>query len=143
MRSVFVLPTITIIAALFFAPVALAEDTTKCREGLSAGKKGKFNDALKLYDQCFSSGKLTPKSQPLWRYNRANIYLAKGRIKDAIRDYSEAIRLRPSYSLAYGSRGLAYELNGQQSEAMSDFKKAKELGFRGKWLEKKLGKTKN
>lgn len=143
MRSIIVLPVFTIIAAMLFTPAVIAEDLSTCRQGLSAGKKGKFDDALKLYDQCFSKGELKPKSQAIWRYNRANIYLAKGRVKDAIRDFSEAIRLKPDYSLAYGSRGLAYEANGQQSEAMSDFKKAKKLGFKGKWLNQKLGKTKN
>jgi hypothetical protein len=34
-----------------------------------------------LYKECLSTEKLAPKNQSLWRYNRANIYLAKGRIK--------------------------------------------------------------
>ncbi len=142
-RSIIALLAITILTALFSAPPANAEDLTSCRLGLSAVRAGKLNEALKLYDQCFNEGKLTLKSQPLWRYNRANIYLAKRRFRDAIRDYSEAIRQKPDYGLAYGSRGLAYEAAGNKNAAVADFLKAEKLGLKAAWLSEKLANIAN
>ena len=142
-RSITVLLAITILTALFPAPPAIAEDLTSCRLGLSAVRAGKLDEALKLYDRCFVAGKLTPTSKPLWRYNRANVYLAKRRFQDAIRDYSDAIRLKPNYGLAYGSRGLAYEAAGDKNAAMADFLRAKKMGLKAAWLSEKLANIAN
>jgi tetratricopeptide (TPR) repeat protein len=143
MRSVIAVLAITILTALYPVPQAIAEDLTSCRLGLSAVRAGKLDEALKLYDPCFNQGKLTLKSQPLWRYNRANIYLAKRRFQDAIRDYSEAIRQKPNYGLAYGSRGLAHEATGDKNAAMADFLMARKVGLRAAWLSDKLAEITN
>ncbi len=132
MRATIAPHLITLLTVLLVTPPSVAEDLKSCGKGLSAAKKGKFDDAIKFYDQCVSKGKLKPRTEARWRYKRASTYLAKRRVKEAIRDFSEAIRLNPKYSLAYGSRGLSYEADGQKALATSDYKKARSLGLKAK-----------
>ena len=49
------------------------------------------------------------------------------RIKEAIEDYNEAIRLNPNYSESYYNRGLAKLQLGKIEEAIKDFITAYEL----------------
>lgn len=44
-------------------------------------------------------------------------------------DYSEAIRLKPDFAMAYYKRGLLKQKNGDAANAASDFRKARDLGY--------------
>lgn len=59
--------------------------------------------------------------------SRGNMYAAKGQIDRAIKDYAQAIKLKPDYSKAYGSRAIAYKALGQIEKAKADAKKALDL----------------
>jgi Flp pilus assembly protein TadD len=50
----------------------------------------------------------------------------------AILDYSEAIRLNPSYAQAYWGRGSCYRKQGDKAKAEQDFAQAKKLGYKPK-----------
>ena len=50
-----------------------------------------------------------------------------GDLDKAIAEYSEAIRLKPDYAMAYTNRGIAYHSNNMLNEAIADFSKAIEL----------------
>lgn len=54
---------------------------------------------------------------------RGNKYLKNGDIDNAIKDYSEAIRLNPEYAEAYYCRGRAYENNGNINDSLNDYSK--------------------
>ena len=41
----------------------------------------------------------------------------------------EAIRIDPTYAVAYNNRGVAYQSLGERELAERDFQKAKELGY--------------
>ena len=56
-------------------------------------------------------------------------YDNKGQYDKAIEDYNRAIALDPNYASAYFNRGLAYEMLGNKSMAISDYRKACDLGF--------------
>ena len=47
-----------------------------------------------------------------------------GNIDMAIADFSQAIRIRPNYSLAFYDRGGAHERKGLKSKALADYEKA-------------------
>jgi len=47
----------------------------------------------------------------------------------AIKDFTEAIRLKPDDGYAYHFRGYAYQERGLKANAAADFAKAKELGY--------------
>ena len=55
------------------------------------------------------------------------MYTDKGEFDWALKDYSEAIRLKPDDPDFYNNRGVTHRKNGDQSKAGSDFAKAREL----------------
>ena len=59
--------------------------------------------------------------------DRGAAYLAKSEFDLAIADYTEAIRLYPTYGGHYQSRGLAYLAKGDKDRAIADFRQAIEL----------------
>jgi TonB family protein len=60
-------------------------------------------------------------------WSRGNFYYELGKYDDAVKDYSEAIRLRPDYRYHYSDRAKAYEKLGKTDLAAADKKKAEEL----------------
>ena len=46
---------------------------------------------------------------------------------NAITDYNEALRLDPQYAPAYGYRGAAWDLKGDDARALTDFNEALRL----------------
>ena len=58
---------------------------------------------------------------------RGASYLRKGLFDKAIADYTQAIRLAPSWAAAYEARAHAYEKKGDQAKAKDDRSRAKKL----------------
>jgi tetratricopeptide (TPR) repeat protein len=57
-------------------------------------------------------------------YNRGATYAKLGKYKDAISDYSRAIRMNPDYIRAYSNRGATYAELGNYEDAISDYSRA-------------------
>ena len=57
-------------------------------------------------------------------YNAGVKLMDQGKLKEAIAEYDEAIRLNPKYALAYNNRGSAYYELGQYERAIQDFDEA-------------------
>src|SRR5579875_1944089 len=57
-------------------------------------------------------------------YNRGIEYDQKGDHDRAIADYSEAIRLRPNYPVAFYNRGVVYGEKGDDDRAIADYSEA-------------------
>ena len=55
------------------------------------------------------------------------IVTAERDYNQAIADYDKAIKLYPSYALAYLNRGNAYEAQGDHSRAIADYNEAIKL----------------
>ena len=70
------------------------------------------------------SGRFDNKNLAKAFFNRGAAYDDKGQYDRAIRDYTEAIRLRPGYADTYANRGLAYVKLGRRAKAIADFRKA-------------------
>jgi|SRR5579863_1809395 len=60
-------------------------------------------------------------------YNRANKYLRKSDAKRAIQDYSQAIRLNPSYVQAFVNRSIANRAIGETASAIADYRQSVKL----------------
>ncbi len=60
--------------------------------------------------------------------NRGSAYRKNDQIKEAIADYTEAIRLKPDFVDAYNNRGLAWLQLGECEKAKLDLSKARFMG---------------
>lgn len=63
-------------------------------------------------------------------YNRGAEHVQAGRNKEAIAEFSNAIRINPDYAEAYRYRGLVYSLMGLELSAEADLAKARSLGLK-------------
>jgi tetratricopeptide (TPR) repeat protein len=62
-----------------------------------------------------------PPSTAAEYLDRGNMYFNKRDFDSTIRDYTEAIRLRPNYPAAFTNRGAAYDATGNHDRAIQDF----------------------
>ncbi|KAL0866973.1 hypothetical protein Bca101_046091 [Brassica carinata] len=76
-------------------------------------RKGNFSEALSLYDRAIS---LSPEN-PAYRSNRAAALAASGRLKEAVKECLEAVRLDPSYVRAHQRLACLYLRLGEAENA--------------------------
>ena len=60
-------------------------------------------------------------------FQSASDWLYKGNYDQAIKDYSEAIRLKPGDVKAWNNRGIVYRRKGEYDLAIQDFSEAIKL----------------
>jgi len=63
-------------------------------------------------------------------FNRGFEYAKKGKLDQAIADYTKALELNPKFDWAYYNRGNAYEKKGRHARAIADYTKVIELNPR-------------
>jgi protein O-mannosyl-transferase len=83
---------------------------------------GKDQDALKLYDEL-----IRLQESPVYFYNRGNSYKKQGIWKQAIQDYSAALKLDPQLAEAWNNRGVCYIMSSDTLSAYRDFTEATRL----------------
>src|SRR3989337_2432536 len=71
-----------------------------------------------------NSGRLSQASAPFAFYRRAIAHERNGDLDQAIRDYSEAIRLDQDSPGPFYNRGLAYAAKGDHTRAIGDYSEA-------------------
>ncbi len=64
-----------------------------------------------------------PASEIAWGY-RGSVWQEKGELDNAIRDFTEAIRLDPKLTQTYNNRGIAWSNKGELDNAIKDFTEA-------------------
>jgi tetratricopeptide (TPR) repeat protein len=68
-------------------------------------------------------------------------WLDQGEYAQAIAAYDQALQVDGTYALAYGYRGLAYQMLGAQEQAIADYSKALTLlenAGQRRWVQEKL-----
>ena len=63
-------------------------------------------------------------------FNRGFEYAKKGKLDQAIADYTKALELNPKFDWAYYNRGNAYGKKGRHDRAIADYNKALEINPR-------------
>ena len=59
--------------------------------------------------------------------NRGTAWMQSGELDKAISEYTQAIRLEPTFATAYFSRGLAWATKGETDQAINDYSQAIQL----------------
>ena len=92
-------------------------------EGIAAMSRRDYETAANKFAAAL--GKHLPKMYRAYAF--ADLALSEswnGRCDDAIRDYSEALRVEPTLAFAYQNRGLLYDQSGERAKAYDDFSQA-------------------
>jgi tetratricopeptide (TPR) repeat protein len=86
----------------------------------------KYDEAIKLYSIAIEINKDDPDIYNAY-FNRAQAFLALGKVDEALVDYTETIRRNPNFPNAYKSRGIIYFRTHRYSEAVNDYSRFIEL----------------
>lgn len=99
--------------------------------------KGIFYKDQQQYDSAlvyFSNAILKEKYFPNAYLNRANVYLLKNQIPEAIEDYKQVIAQKPAYKEAYFNLGYLYYKQGYYANSYLYLEKAIQLGVGGAYV---------
>ncbi|HKP05154.1 MAG TPA: tetratricopeptide repeat protein [Chthoniobacterales bacterium] len=92
-----------------------------------------FGTAFALFDKAFALHLTAAKAA--WVYSaRGYAETETGKYADAIRDYSEALRLNSENGETYGSRGYAYHLKGELDKALADYAECLRYDENAAWV---------
>jgi tetratricopeptide (TPR) repeat protein len=112
----------------FTTAISLKPDNPRAyrNRGSSLFGKGDYESAIRDYDTAIS---LDPKSA-LAYLNRAEAYRKVGRLADVVGDYDKAMEIRPDDPEILYKRGLAYWRLEKKNMALTDLRRAANLGFK-------------
>ncbi len=97
--------------------------------GRGLGRQGLTNYSEAIYD-FNQSIELDPNNDSAYTARGKAKIFSKDDFKGAILDFNEAIKLNPNNALAYSHRGSAKQFISDKNGAISDLKKAIELGYK-------------
>ncbi|MGD8520673.1 MAG: tetratricopeptide repeat protein [Desulfobacterales bacterium] len=108
------------------AKAPVAKDVDWSQKALALWKNGKYSDAnkaLEYWNNAIQTNQISPEAYN----NRGLAYYELKLYRQAIKDYSQAIRMKSDYSLAYNNRGNAYYEMNKFELAEADFEKCIQL----------------
>lgn len=88
--------------------------------------KEEYGEAIKLYSIAIEMNADDPDIF-LAHYNRAEAFIALGKVDEALAGYNETIRLNPGFPNAYRMRGIIYLNTVRYTDAVNDFSRFIEL----------------
>jgi len=114
-----------VIAANPPAPLCERKITTEIEaaecygQGTTLSEAEKYAEAIRCFDR-----KLSIAPEPAAYVERGIANRKSGRLRPAIEDYDQAIRLKPDYAIAFFDRGNVYRDLGQAQDAIRDYSEA-------------------
>lgn len=101
-----------------------------CEQALLLARENDHTKAIELYTTCLNTKGLSDVVRGGVLVNRGNSYKRIGRSVQALADFSQAILLDPTNTMAYNNRGNVLRSENRLAEAIEDFTKAIELSPR-------------
>jgi tetratricopeptide (TPR) repeat protein len=95
-----------------------------CLRAAEFSKANEHAKAIEQYTFCLNGAGLSDQERAGVLVDRGNSYNKTGQTDRAITDFSQAIQLNPSSSVAYNNRGNALKTKGRYDEALTDFSRA-------------------
>ena len=89
--------------------------------GLAHERLGQYKVAIDDFTRAAASKGLLPSDRARAIFARGVALDALGRTNDAVRDYSEAVRLDPHFAPAFNNRANAYRRQGRLAPAKRDY----------------------
>lgn len=103
------------------------------RAGIMLVMAGETERAIKYFSDGISrypnDGRYLPTPQESLYYGRGRIFFLKGRIAEAIADFSKAIEVKPKMRGLHTARGMAFFAAGDFARAADDFRLASDPAF--------------
>lgn len=96
-------------------------------EGNEAFKSGKFQEAYDLYSEALKIDPCNAMTNAKLYFNRATVSSRLNRLKEAISDCTEALKLEDNYLKAILRRAKCYSDIGEYEDAVRDYEKACKL----------------
>src|SRR5262245_18018351 len=104
--------------SLFISSHAYADMYADCNQAADSDR------GITGCSRALRTGRMDTRNRAIVSTNRGNHYSNKKDFDRAIADYSEAIRLVPSFANAYNDRGNAYNQRHEYDRAIADLDKA-------------------
>lgn len=112
---------------LLAAAAAWAGAKDEITAGNAAAQAGRFKQAVKHYGKAISSKTLSRTNLAVAYNNRGSAKDDSGDADGALRDFNQAVKIKPDYAEAYYNRSFAYERKGLIRLAIHDIEKAVRL----------------
>ena len=106
--------------AMAFLNVERVKIPGDCQKAASAHAANDHDLAIDHYLLCLDAGELPTEILAQVYYGLGIAYSAKGSHNQAIKDYTEAIHLRPDHAWAYNNRCWSYGMLHRAEEALDD-----------------------
>ncbi|MEY2541534.1 MAG: hypothetical protein QOI22_1136, partial [Verrucomicrobiota bacterium] len=97
--------------------------TRLINDGYAAAFRNDSDTAIKRFNEALKQH-LTQQQALFVHMNRGLVYNSKSRFDEAIRDFTEALRVDPKIADAYAGRGFAYQCRGDAPKAIVDLTEA-------------------
>ncbi|XVF64762.1 hypothetical protein PTKIN_Ptkin09bG0192800 [Pterospermum kingtungense] len=104
----------------FHGPISRLDPEALKNKGNEAYKKGRFEEALSLYERAISFD----SKQATYRCNKSAALLGLGRLLEAVIECKEAIQLDPTYGRAHHRLATIYLRLGEAEQALYHYKQA-------------------
>ena len=113
-------------AMVVFAGQAAGQTLDEQRKGcIKAGPD--FDRRIEVCTDVIRSGQLQGEPLAIALANRGVGYAGKGQLDPAIKDFSDALALKPDLAVVYERRAIAYGKKGDANRALADFAEALKL----------------
>ena len=86
--------------------------------------KKDWDGAIRCWSQVIDLPEISKEDRAKAFNSRGNAFAKKGELDTAIRDYNQALKIKPDYAEALNSRGIAFADKGELDRAIRDFDQA-------------------